>query len=56
MHATNFVLSGEPVLRTTQQLKLLTPVIEKDVKLAMFSIDNIMSPGPNGYGSGFFKT
>ncbi|PHT68088.1 hypothetical protein T459_27575 [Capsicum annuum] len=40
----------------TCELKLLKPDTAKDVKVAMFSINKIKSPGPDGYGSGFFKT
>jgi len=34
---------------------MVQPFTERDVKLAMFSIDRNKSPGPDGYGSGFFK-
>lgn len=34
---------------------LLNPVSSQEVKEAIFSIKDSKSPGPNGYGSGFFK-
>ncbi|XP_062113118.1 uncharacterized protein LOC133824265 [Humulus lupulus] len=43
------------ILSLEQQLVLIKPFSKKDVKNAMFSIGSIKSPGPDGYGSGFFK-
>ncbi|XP_062103701.1 uncharacterized protein LOC133814803 [Humulus lupulus] len=43
------------ILSLEQQLVLIKPFSKKDVKNAMFSISSIKSPGPDGYGSGFFK-
>ncbi|XP_019253857.1 PREDICTED: uncharacterized protein LOC109232545 [Nicotiana attenuata] len=37
-----------PVLETTQQMKLLEPYTEKEVKHAIFQIDQNKSPGPDG--------
>lgn len=42
-------------LSVTQQLELLQNYTRKDVKEAMFNINKIKSPGPDGYGSGFFR-
>ncbi|XP_062080858.1 uncharacterized protein LOC133785653 [Humulus lupulus] len=42
-------------LTLEQQLRLIQPFTRKDVRRALFSIPSIKSPGPNGYGSGFFK-
>ncbi|XP_062075302.1 uncharacterized protein LOC133779348 [Humulus lupulus] len=42
-------------LSLEQQLNLTQPFTRKDVKRALFSIPSIKSPGPDGYGSGFFK-
>uniref|UniRef100_A0A803PSG8 Endonuclease/exonuclease/phosphatase domain-containing protein n=1 Tax=Cannabis sativa TaxID=3483 RepID=A0A803PSG8_CANSA len=38
-----------------QQLSLLKPFSSKEVKEALFSIPDSKSPGPDGYGAGFFK-
>ncbi|XP_062093665.1 uncharacterized protein LOC133799682 [Humulus lupulus] len=43
------------ILSLEQQLDLIRPFTKKDVKSAMFSIGSIKSPGPDGYGAGFFK-
>ncbi|XP_062085698.1 uncharacterized protein LOC133791797 [Humulus lupulus] len=37
------------------QISLVRPFTTKEVKDALFSINSIKSPGPDGYGSGFFK-
>lgn len=46
---------GGLVLRINHQMQLIEPFTEDDVKQVMFKIDNTKSPGPDGYGSGFFK-
>ncbi|XP_062115077.1 uncharacterized protein LOC133829254 [Humulus lupulus] len=38
-----------------QQLNLIYPFSKKDVKRALFSIPLIKSPGPDGFGSRFYK-
>ncbi|XP_062088717.1 uncharacterized protein LOC133795278 [Humulus lupulus] len=43
------------VLSLDHQLDLIHPFTKKDVKRALFSIPATKSPGPDGYGSGFFK-
>ncbi|XP_062088962.1 uncharacterized protein LOC133795529 [Humulus lupulus] len=43
------------VLTLEQQLSLIQPFTQKDVKRDLFSIPSIKSPGPDGFGSGFFK-
>eukprot|EP00252_Welwitschia_mirabilis_P020696 TRINITY_DN5118_c0_g3_i1.p1 TRINITY_DN5118_c0_g3~~TRINITY_DN5118_c0_g3_i1.p1 ORF type:complete len:124 (+),score=12.54 TRINITY_DN5118_c0_g3_i1:387-758(+) len=40
---------------TEQQLNLIQPITNKEVKNIMFSINVNKSPGPDGYNSGFFK-
>ncbi|XP_062104336.1 uncharacterized protein LOC133815521 [Humulus lupulus] len=42
-------------LTLEQQVSLVKPFSIKEVKEAMFSIKSIKSPGPDGFGSGFFK-
>ncbi|XP_062080463.1 uncharacterized protein LOC133785228 [Humulus lupulus] len=42
-------------LTLDQQISLVRPFTTKEVKDALFSINSIKSPGPDGYGSGFFK-
>ncbi|KAH0695978.1 hypothetical protein KY289_013460 [Solanum tuberosum] len=36
-------------------MELLRPFYGKEVKEAMFKIDSNKSPGPDGFGSGFYK-
>ncbi|XP_075098842.1 uncharacterized protein LOC142175754 [Nicotiana tabacum] len=42
-------------LSTTEQMQLIKEFTEEEVKAAMFSIDKNKSPGPDGFGSGFYK-
>lgn len=42
-------------LSETQQDELIQPFLRREVKQAMFQIDNNKSPGPDGFGSGFYK-
>ncbi|XP_062086301.1 uncharacterized protein LOC133792412 [Humulus lupulus] len=42
-------------LSLDQHLGLIKPFTRKEVEDALFSISSIKSPGPDGYGSGFFK-
>ncbi|XP_062118736.1 uncharacterized protein LOC133832403 [Humulus lupulus] len=42
-------------LSLDQQICLIKPFTKKEVEDALFSISPIKSPGPDGYGSGFFK-
>jgi len=53
--ANEKVLKQGPVLRIDQQIHLINPFTEDEVKETMFKIDQTKSPGPNGYGSEFFK-
>ncbi|KAH0735285.1 hypothetical protein KY285_010992 [Solanum tuberosum] len=43
------------ILTTAQQMGLIRTYTRAEVKQAMFGIDINKSPGPDGYGSGFFK-
>ncbi|XP_062104365.1 uncharacterized protein LOC133815556 [Humulus lupulus] len=43
------------VLSSEDQLGLIKPFTVKEVKLAMFSIHSLKSPGSDGFGAGFFK-
>lgn len=43
------------VLTKEHQLSLIRPVTKQEVKDALWSISDIKSPSPDGYGSGFFK-
>uniref|UniRef100_A0A803Q8U7 Reverse transcriptase domain-containing protein n=1 Tax=Cannabis sativa TaxID=3483 RepID=A0A803Q8U7_CANSA len=43
-------------LNREQQLALIKPFSTKEIKEALFSIPDTKSPGPDGYGVGFFKT
>ncbi|WMV58343.1 hypothetical protein MTR67_051728 [Solanum verrucosum] len=49
------ILRNGNVLSTAQQLELLKPYKAKEIKAVMFSIGSTKSPGPDGYGSFFFK-
>ncbi|XP_062118356.1 uncharacterized protein LOC133831972 [Humulus lupulus] len=42
-------------LSVDQQLYLLNPFTVKEIRAALFNIPSTKSPGPDGYGSGFFK-
>ncbi|XP_019232101.1 PREDICTED: uncharacterized protein LOC109212859 [Nicotiana attenuata] len=42
-------------LSEPQQDKLMQPFLGREVKQAMFQIDSNKSPGPNGFGSDFYK-
>ncbi|XP_062093709.1 uncharacterized protein LOC133799722 [Humulus lupulus] len=43
------------VLSLEDQLHLIQPFTYHEVRSAMFSINLVKSPGPDGYGAGFFK-
>uniref|UniRef100_A0A803P0P8 CCHC-type domain-containing protein n=1 Tax=Cannabis sativa TaxID=3483 RepID=A0A803P0P8_CANSA len=45
-----------PKLNLDQHVSLLKPFSFKEVRTAMFSIPSTKSPGPDGFGSGFFKS
>uniref|UniRef100_A0A803N6L1 Uncharacterized protein n=1 Tax=Chenopodium quinoa TaxID=63459 RepID=A0A803N6L1_CHEQI len=49
------VIQEGPVLTDLQRTRLCRPFTEDDVKVAVWSIDEDKSPGPNGYTSKFFK-
>ncbi|XP_062080411.1 uncharacterized protein LOC133785171 [Humulus lupulus] len=51
---TNSLSFGEK-LSVPQQVKLIRPFTKDDVKEALFGIHSIKSPGPDGFGAGFFK-
>ncbi|XP_060183185.1 uncharacterized protein LOC132613154 [Lycium barbarum] len=55
VNAQHVILQNGPVLGIEHQLKLLMPFAAEDVKKAIFQIDQTKSPGPDGYGSGFFR-
>ncbi|XP_062094015.1 uncharacterized protein LOC133800051 [Humulus lupulus] len=42
-------------LSVDQQLSLLKPFSHREIRNSLFSIRIIKSPGPDGFGSGFFK-
>ncbi|XP_062118848.1 uncharacterized protein LOC133832534 [Humulus lupulus] len=51
---TNSLRFGEK-LSVPQQVNLIRPFSKNDVKEALFGIHSIRSPGPDGFGAGFFK-
>lgn len=54
-HTKDEVFGEGPCLTLGQQLDLIKPYTKEDVKKAMYSINKNKSPGPDGYGSGFYK-
>ncbi|XP_062106727.1 uncharacterized protein LOC133818056 [Humulus lupulus] len=44
-----------PKLSIDQQLSLMSPFSNKEIKKAFFSIPSTKTPGPDGFGSSFFK-
>ncbi|XP_062075209.1 uncharacterized protein LOC133779238 [Humulus lupulus] len=44
-----------PKISMDQQLLLLKPFSRKEIRAALFGIPITKSPGPDGFGSGFFK-
>ncbi|XP_062080507.1 uncharacterized protein LOC133785272 [Humulus lupulus] len=52
---TSFINDAGQINEKFEDLRLMKPFTRKDVEAAMFSINSIKSPGPDGYGSGFFK-
>ncbi|VFQ59176.1 unnamed protein product [Cuscuta campestris] len=49
------IIKTGPCLNPAQQLSLLAPITQDQIKSAVFAIPNIKSPGPDGFNSGFFK-
>ncbi|XP_062075457.1 uncharacterized protein LOC133779519 [Humulus lupulus] len=51
----NQIVEMGPQLSVTQQMKLLKPFSRKEIRESLFSIPITKSPGPDGFGSGFYK-
>ena len=49
------VMRTRPQLTLEQQMKLIIPFSEKEIKEAILEIPSIKSPGPDGFSSSFFK-
>uniref|UniRef100_A0A803PLB4 DUF4283 domain-containing protein n=1 Tax=Cannabis sativa TaxID=3483 RepID=A0A803PLB4_CANSA len=49
------ILTQGKILDIQEQVRLIRPFTKAEVKRAMFDIHSSKSPGPDGYGSGFFK-
>lgn len=49
------ILSTEPVLSEEEREMLCKPVDAQEVKDALWSIDAMKAPGPDGFSSGFYK-
>lgn len=49
------VINEGPVLNVDQQLLLLSEVKDEMIRTVLWSIPEEKSPGPDGYGSGFYK-
>jgi len=50
------IMMSGPLLSVEQQLALLSPFFDKDIKEAIWSIPPTKSPGPDGFSSSFYKT
>ncbi|XP_062080429.1 uncharacterized protein LOC133785191 [Humulus lupulus] len=50
------VVLSSPILRIEDQSFLIKPFTYQEVKTAMFSIRAVKSPGPDGFGVGFYKS
>lgn len=50
------ILTRGPILTEQQKLQLCAEVTEEEIHRAVFSIDKDKSPGPDGFGSGFFQS
>ncbi|KAJ8425201.1 hypothetical protein Cgig2_004323 [Carnegiea gigantea] len=50
------IIKQGPVLSQEQLVTLCKPLTHAEIKEVIFSIPNIKSPRPDGFGSGFFKT
>ncbi|XP_062114331.1 uncharacterized protein LOC133825395 [Humulus lupulus] len=55
-HIDSSIIDLGPIMNFEDQLELIKPFSYQDVKTAMFSINAIKSPGPDGFGAGFFKS
>ncbi|XP_019223365.1 PREDICTED: uncharacterized protein LOC109205144 [Nicotiana attenuata] len=53
--AFSSIIKNGNSLSEAQQQEIMQPFLEREVKQAMFQIDNNKSPGPDGFGSGFYK-
>ncbi|VFQ96624.1 unnamed protein product [Cuscuta campestris] len=49
------VIEEGKTLNIQQQLMLIKPISPQKIKEIIFGISSTKSPGPNGFGSGFFK-
>ncbi|XP_055830988.1 uncharacterized protein LOC129900030 [Solanum dulcamara] len=54
-HVSNEIIKRGSVVTEAQRTQLEMVFTEKEVKEAMWGIDGNKSPGPDGYGSQFFK-
>uniref|UniRef100_A0A803PQV8 Reverse transcriptase n=1 Tax=Cannabis sativa TaxID=3483 RepID=A0A803PQV8_CANSA len=49
------VLNKGPIVTTQQNLTLMAPITDAEIKNAMFAIPGSKAPGPDGYSSFFFQ-
>ncbi|XP_056698158.1 uncharacterized protein [Spinacia oleracea] len=54
-HVMIDIVHAGPTLEQLQKDQLLAPVTSEEVKYAMFSINGDKAPGPDGFGSYFFR-
>ena len=55
-HVHLHILQNGPTLTVAQQVGLITPFTDKEIKDAIQSIPPIKSPGPDGFNTCFYKT
>jgi len=55
-HVHLHILQNGPTLTVAQQVGLITPFTDKEIKDAIWSIPSIKSPGPDGFNTCFYKT
>lgn len=49
------VMQAGPILNAEQAQLLIRPVSGEEIRAAIFDIDGNKSPGPDGFGSAFYK-
>lgn len=54
-HICQDIIDKGPVLSEEQHDLVMRPVTGEEIKLAIFSIPGDKSPGPDGFGTHFFK-
>lgn len=53
-HVSGLIIKQGPMLTEVHRKELIQPFGPHDVKEIVFKINKIRSPGPDGFGSGFY--